>query len=175
MDPPVDSDEEYPELEVQLGIPEQPQETRPADEPERKKAPAQAPALTPKQKAQAERRARLAREALSFRGAPYVWGGDGRSGFDCSGFTQYLYGRRGIELPHSARMQFDLGAPVERSELREGDLVFFNTRGPISHVGMYIGSGKFVHAANPRRGVTVSPLDSPYYTKRYAGARRYTK
>jgi cell wall-associated NlpC family hydrolase len=128
-----------------------------------------------KEEAVAKRRAQLTREALSCRGSRYVWGGDGRGGtFDCSGFTQFLYAKKGIKLPHSAKAQFGGGTSVSKAELKEGDLVFFNTRGPITHVGMYISGGKFIHAANRRRGVVVDSIDEPYYAKRYAGARRYT-
>lgn len=128
--------------------------------------------LTP---AQRSRAARVARDAMNYRGARYVWGGDGRRGvFDCSGFTQYLYAKKGIRLPHSAKMQYQMGSRVGLQELAEGDLVFFNTRGPISHVGMYIGGGQFIHAANPRRGVVTSSMNNSYYAKRFAGARRLT-
>lgn len=124
--------------------------------------------------AQLSRANRIANDALNYRGAPYVWGGNGRGGvFDCSGFTQYLYARRGVKLPHSAKMQYAMGHPVGRDELQSGDLIFFNTeRGPLTHVGMYLGNGKFIHAANPRRGVTTSRIQEAYYAKRFAGARR---
>jgi cell wall-associated NlpC family hydrolase len=79
----------------------------------------------------------------------------------------------GVGLPHNARMQFRLGQPVGRSAMLPGDLVFFNTRGPLTHVGVYIGNDQFLHAANPRRGVRIDQLSSPYYAKRFAGARRY--
>ena len=112
--------------------------------------------------------------ALSYRGVRYRWGGGSRlRGFDCSGFTRYLYLKEGIKLPHSVKLQFRLGKPVDSSDLRPGDLVFFNTAGPLSHVGIYIGDNKFLHAANTRRGVTVSSLSSAYYRQRYVGARRY--
>ena len=177
--PVSDTDEDMPELVVELGLPAQ-NDSKPEKQPAKKtaaKKPAKQSVTAPtsKELAQAERRARLAREALSFRGTPYVWGGEGRGGFDCSGFTQYLYKKRGINLPHSAKLQFSKGKPVAKGQLMEGDLVFFNTTGPLTHVGMYIGNGKFVHAANKRRGVTVDLLDSPYYAKCYAGARRYTE
>jgi cell wall-associated NlpC family hydrolase len=119
------------------------------------------------------KRKALAKKALSYRGAPYVWGGSSVTGFDCSGFTQYLYKQQGISLPHKASQQFQTGKPVAKSDLKAGDLVFFNTTGPLSHVGMFIGEGKFVHAANPRRGVQVDMLNRGYYAKHYAGARRY--
>jgi cell wall-associated NlpC family hydrolase len=165
------ADGDNAEIDVELG-----KDAKITDDPQVKSVryPSKPP-LTDKQKAQEKRRARLTREAMSYRGMPYVWGGTGREGFDCSGLTQHLYAKRGIKLPHSAKMQFARGEPIDRADLQEGDLVFFNTRGPISHVGMYIGNDKFIHAANPRRGVTVSSLDEPYYVKRYAGARRYTK
>jgi cell wall-associated NlpC family hydrolase len=81
--------------------------------------------------------------------------------------------KKGVKLPHSAKQQYQMGKAVEKSDLQEGDLIFFNTRGPITHVGMYLGNGVFVHAANPRAGVTVSSLNTAYYQKTYAGARRF--
>lgn len=116
---------------------------------------------------------RLVSRAMSWKGVRYVWGGSSRRGVDCSGLTQLIFAKEGIRLHHSARLQFRMGRPVSRRSLLAGDLVFFNTRGPISHVGMYIGDGKFIHAANRTRGVRVDYLNSPYYSKRYAGARRY--
>ena len=111
--------------------------------------------------------------AVSWLGTRYVWGGISKKGVDCSGFTRLLYLSEGVRLPHSAKHQFKLGRAVARTALLPGDLVFFNTRGPISHVGMYIGNGKFIHAANPTRGVRIDSLSSRYYSKRFAGARRY--
>lgn len=113
--------------------------------------------------------------ALAYRGARYRWGGSTGSGFDCSGFTRYLYLREGIELPHSAKQQYGMGTRVRFEDLKCGDLVFFNTRGPLSHVGMYLDNGEFIHAANPRRGVRIDTLMSGYYKKTLAGARRYTR
>lgn len=115
----------------------------------------------------------LIRTALAYRGTPYVRGGTGARGFDCSGFTRYVYSRHGVALPHSSCAQASCGNAVDRSELRPGDLVFFQTRARrISHVGIYIGRNRFVHAATPRHGVTVSSLDEAYYRSRYRGARR---
>ncbi|OMQ13893.1 hypothetical protein A7K94_0220440, partial [Modestobacter sp. VKM Ac-2676] len=82
--------------------------------------------------------------ALAQIGDPYVWGAGGPSAFDCSGLTQYAYAAAGIRLPHSSRVQATMGTAVSRAELQPGDLVFFYT--PVSHVGMYIGNGKMVHA-----------------------------
>lgn len=115
----------------------------------------------------------VVRTALAYRGTRYARGGTGRGGFDCSGFTRYVYSRFGIKLPHSSAAQAGLGIPVSRDDLEPGDLVFFQTsRRGISHVGIYIGEGKFVHASNHGRGVTVDSLGSSYYGPRYRGARR---
>jgi len=115
----------------------------------------------------------LVREALAARGIRYRWGGASRGGFDCSGLIRFLYGRvRGIDLPHRASRQARYGQKVARSELREGDLVFFRTRrGRIGHVGIYIGGNRFVHAPNRRKRVKVDTLTG-YYSRRYATARR---
>lgn len=115
----------------------------------------------------------LVSRALSWIGTRYVWGGMSSAGVDCSGLTSLIYKTVGVKLPHNARQQFKLGRSVARSSLSAGDLVFFNISGPISHVGIYIGNNKFVHAANKRRGVRTDSLGSSYYSKRYAGARRY--
>jgi len=113
--------------------------------------------------------------AYSFRGTRYVFGGTSRSGFDCSSFVRYILGRAdGVDLPRTAEEQYYHGSPVSREDLRPGDLVFFkNTyRHGISHVGIYTGNGKFVHAANSHKGVREDSLDTNYYLNHYAGARR---
>lgn len=113
--------------------------------------------------------------AYSFRGTRYVFGGTSRSGFDCSSFVRFILGRTdGVELPRTAEEQYYHGQPVAREDLRPGDLVFFkNTyKHGISHVGIYTGDGKFVHAANSHKGVREDSLDEPYYAHHYAGARR---
>jgi cell wall-associated NlpC family hydrolase len=122
----------------------------------------------------AKSRAALVKEALQQRGTRYRWGGASRGGFDCSGFTRYVFRtRRGLALPHSASAQARMGKPVDRTALKSGDLVFFTTyRRGISHVGIYVGSGKFVHAANSRRGVRVDSLTTGYYARRLRAARR---
>ena len=119
----------------------------------------------------------IVRTAYGYRGTPYVWGGERPGGFDCSGFTMHLYGRKGISLPHSARAQFGMGSHVDKSGMKPGDLVFFHTVTPgISHVGMYVGSGKFVHASSRRSGgVRVDNIDSGYYSQAFRGARRMRK
>lgn len=110
--------------------------------------------------------------SYNFLGRPYVWGAAGPSAFDCSGFTQYVYSAFGVGLGHYTGSQYEVGQPVKKSELIPGDLVFFNTDGSISHVGMYIGGGQFIHASSGSKKVTISELSGSYYTQRYAGARR---
>jgi cell wall-associated NlpC family hydrolase len=119
----------------------------------------------------------LIREALRNRGKPYVWGGASRGGFDCSGFMCYIFAQqRGLKLPHSASAQARLGAPVSADALQAGDLVFFSTyRRGISHVGMALGDGRFIHAANTRRDVRIDSLTSGYYANRLKAARRLTR
>ena len=116
----------------------------------------------------------LVRTAYAYRGARYRRGGTSSRGFDCSGFVKFVYARKGIRLPHSSRELYKCGKRVAKSELQPGDLVFFaNTyRRGISHVGIYIGNGKFIHASTRRTGVRVDHLGVDYYRRRYAGARR---
>ncbi len=121
-------------------------------------------------------RSELVRTAKRFIGVPYKWGGtSSERGFDCSGLTLVVYRLNGLGLPRASFQQFKTGTKVSNGALQAGDLVFFATRKPqrVSHVGIYIGDGKFIHA--PRRGkdVRISKLSSPYYAKRYMGARNY--
>jgi peptidoglycan DL-endopeptidase CwlO len=108
--------------------------------------------------------------ALRFLGVPYRWGGASPSGFDCSGFLVYVFAKVGVYLPHSSYMQFRLGRFVPRSALQPGDAVFFNGA---SHVGIYIGSGRFVHAPHTGDVVKISSLGEGWYSSTYVGARRY--
>jgi cell wall-associated NlpC family hydrolase len=101
-----------------------------------------------------QRAVRLARRQL---GAPYVWGGASPSGFDCSGFVSWVYGRLGINLPHNAAALYSVGRPVPRSALKPGDLLFFSGLG---HVGMYIGRGRMIHAPQSGEHVEVQSLAS---------------
>lgn len=113
----------------------------------------------------------LVEHALSLQGVSYVFGGTSRSGFDCSGYTQYVFKGSGISLPRTASEQFNVGSSVSRGQLQSGDLVFFHTYAPgASHVGIYIGEGRFVHASNS--GVRTSNLSDSYYAGCYLGARR---
>lgn len=111
--------------------------------------------------------------ALACRGDRYRMGGTSRGGFDCSGFTRYVYAKYGVKLPHSSAAQANVGTGVSRSELQPGDIVCFHTyRRGVSHVGIYIGNSSFVHAATYGRGVRVDSLNSSYYASRYVCARR---
>ena len=111
--------------------------------------------------------------ALGFRGVPYLNGGTDPSGFDCSGFVQYVFGRHGTELPREVRDQYRTGRRVDVNEVKAGDLLFFQTvsRGA-SHVGVAIGEGQFVHAPSSRGVVRVERYDNSYWASRFVGARR---
>lgn len=112
--------------------------------------------------------------AESYAGSRYVSGGSSPSGFDCSGFTQYVYGKCGVTLSRTSYTQATQGTAVNKSELQPGDLLLFHYYGSssIGHVGIYVGNGKFIHAANSNRGVVYDSIESGYYADNYAGARR---
>jgi cell wall-associated NlpC family hydrolase len=112
----------------------------------------------------------LTSSALRFLGVPYVFGGTSTSGFDCSGFVQHVFAMLGIGLPRTADAQYDFGKPAIGGP-RPGDLVFFDTYGGVSHVGIYLGKGQFVHASSSH-GVMVSHLSDSYWAARYVGAKR---
>jgi peptidoglycan endopeptidase LytE len=116
---------------------------------------------------------RIAAIACKYIGVPYRWAGTSPRGFDCSGFTQYVFRQVDIDLPRTASDQAGSGSHVDKKDLQVGDLVFFNTYGKgISHVGIYLGDGKFISASSSH-GVTVDALDDPHYWgRRYRDARR---
>ncbi len=104
---------------------------------------------------------------------PYRFGGSSLLGIDCSAYVQKVYGLIGINLPRSAREQFSEGNPVDKEELSIGDLVFFRTYASFpSHVGIYLGNDLFIHASSKGRKVTIDSLETPYYFKRFIGAKR---
>lgn len=114
--------------------------------------------------------------ALSLNGTAYKYGGrNADSGFDCSGFVSHVFREAaGLALPHSARAMSQNGAQIAKTELKPGDLVFFNTlRRAFSHVGIYLGENRFIHASSSATGdVMVSDLTEKYWSKRFNGARR---
>jgi cell wall-associated NlpC family hydrolase len=117
----------------------------------------------------------ILRTALAYRGVRYRYGGMSSRGFDCSGFVAKVLLSQNLDLPHNAAALFNRGKKVERGNLRPGDLVFFRTRSKhlrISHVGIYLGEGKFIHASSGKGSVRVDTLLTGYYARRYAGARR---
>ena len=115
----------------------------------------------------------IAEYTLQFVGYDYVWGGTSPStGFDCSGLMYYVYGQFGYQLNRVAEDQARNGVHVEPNELQPGDILCFYSNGYIGHVGMYIGNGQFVHAANSRSGVIITDLTSGYYSTRGFEARR---
>jgi cell wall-associated NlpC family hydrolase len=114
--------------------------------------------------------------ANRYVGVPYRWGGESpRTGFDCSGLTMVVYRINGLDLPRSSRQQWKAGISIHRRQLQKGDLVFFATRGgsKVSHVGIYTGENKFLHAPGRGRRIQTSSLSSKYYRARYVGARSY--
>ena len=111
--------------------------------------------------------------ALEFLGTPYRNGGSDPSGFDCSGFVQFVFARHGTPLPREVRTQFQEGQKINLDDVEPGDLVFFETvsRGA-SHVGIAVGDGRFVHAPSSRGVVRVEPYTASYWSRRFVGARR---
>lgn len=120
-------------------------------------------------------RHQLVETARNQLGVPYLWGGASRDGFDCSGLAMTVYRVNGLRLPRSSREQFGGGRPVASERLQEGDLVFFSTDGSgrASHVGVYVGSGNFIHAPGRGRAVCRDELSDRYFRSRYLGARSY--
>ena len=154
----------YPPPTNELGLP--------IDEPTTTKPTAKPPATKPGER---DLGFIAARTAERFVGIPYQWGGNTVvDGLDCSGFTKAVYNLCGVNIPRTSREQYKAGNPISKSELRDGDLVFFGaSESSISHVGIYVGNGKFVHA--PKRGedIKTASVEESYFERRFVGARRY--
>ena len=121
-------------------------------------------------------REEIVRTANRFIGVRYRWGGQSSdTGFDCSGLTMAVYRLNGLKLPRSSRQQWKSGRPVDPGQLSKADLVFFDTTGGgrVSHVGIYIGNDKFLHAPSSGRKIRISSMSNKYYKSRYLGARTY--
>lgn len=158
---------EQVDIEQLLEINEQQAEIQ---EQEQDKEEKQAEQVAPADATKADKLISIAKSKL---GSPYVYGSTGPSSFDCSGYTSYVFRQIGISLPRVASSQAYGAKKVAKSNLQKGDLVFFNTFGGISHVGIYMENGNFIHASSYGRGVTISNINDSYYGPRYVTAARY--
>jgi hypothetical protein len=121
-------------------------------------------------------RSELVKTAKRFIGIPYRWGGTtAKNGFDCSGLTMVSYRLNGLNLPRVSRSQFKAGKWIAKKKLRQGDLVFFATKGGtrVTHVGMYVGDGNFIHAPRTGKNVRIEKLSNKFFAKTYVGGRTY--
>ncbi|MBB4823571.1 cell wall-associated NlpC family hydrolase [Sporosarcina luteola] len=132
--------------------------------------------FTDQAEASSSKSAAILETATSLKGIKYSYGGTTTAGFDCSGYVSYVFKQHGISLARTTSGMYSSGSSIDKDELVEGDLVFFNTTGKgVSHVGIYIGDGNFAHASTSK-GVRVDALDDPHYWgKRYIGAKRISE
>lgn len=134
-------------------------------------APQTLEAATAGSAADADRGERIATLAEEMLGVPYRWGGSTRSGFDCSGLVFFTHRRAGRAVPRTSREQYRAARRVELDDARPGDLLFFRSRN-LSHVGIYVGDGRFVHAPSSGKRVSVARVSRPYYRERLLGVGR---
>jgi cell wall-associated NlpC family hydrolase len=114
----------------------------------------------------------IAIRAISLLGAPYQWGGAGPTTFDCSGLVRFVHDQLGIAVPRTAAEQYSAATPVDLRDLEPGDLLFFRIRGAISHVAIYTGEGRFIHAPMTGRPVELRMLDDEFYRPKLVSAGR---
>ena len=163
---PIELHQQQPLIQIKtaLNSSDKPAESTPSADP--------LPIILAPQEVPVQRR-EIISTAEQFLGKVYIWGGTTPRGFDCSGLTYFVYKLNGIELPRVSWLQYrnNFGKTVKKTHLIQGDLVFFETYKPgPSHVGIYIGNNKFIHAS-PKNGVSISNLDEPYFKNRYIGAK----
>ncbi|GAB7141033.1 hypothetical protein RsTz2092_09930 [Deferribacterales bacterium RsTz2092] len=120
-------------------------------------------------------RRELVSTSKNYLGVPYRWGGSSKSGIDCSGLTQAIYNLNGLSIPRNSAMQYNAGKNISKRSLQPGDLVFFATNGGrrVSHVGVYVGNGKFIHAPGRGKKVRTANLSDKFFVKTYVGARTF--
>ena len=111
--------------------------------------------------------------ASQMLGKPYRFGGASPRGFDCSGLVYYSYNRAGYSVPRTSQLQYRQSLPVKLSHLQEGDLLFFRIEGKVSHVGVYLGENRFIHAPSSGKRVSIASLDNPYWRDRFTKAGRF--
>ena len=124
---------------------------------------------------QAPDRQQVIETARDMLGVPYRYGGSTPNhGFDCSGLVQYVYSQAGVQVPRTTGEQYRAALPIKRHSLEPGDVIFFRTHGRrfVSHVGIYIGSGKFIHAPSSGRHVSIDSLQDDYWRRRYTSGGR---
>ncbi|HEY8476576.1 MAG TPA: C40 family peptidase, partial [Chloroflexota bacterium] len=162
--PPTPTPQPEPEPEVQTAAAPPP----PAEEPP--PPPAEEPPPAPS----GGRGDAVANFAMKYLGYPYVWGAAGPRAFDCSGFVYYVYRQNGVPISRGLWGQLESGQRVSRDALQPGDIVFFQNTymAGLSHNGIYLGGGQFIHAVDPSQGVKISSLNDPYWASRWFGASR---
>lgn len=111
--------------------------------------------------------------ATQMLGKPYRYGGASPSGFDCSGLVYYAYQKAGYRVPRTSQLQYQQSLPVKRNHIRNGDLLFFRIDGKVSHVGVYLGDNRFIHAPSSGKRVTTASLDEPYWRERLIKTGRF--
>lgn len=111
--------------------------------------------------------------ARGMLGKPYRYGGASPRGFDCSGLVYYSYHKAGYKVPRTSQQQYRDSLPVKKAHMREGDLLFFRIEGKVSHVGVYLGGNRFIHAPSSGKQVSITTLDNPYWKTRLTKTGRF--